>query len=68
VPARQYLLQALPIAIEVLNLYSEAEREGYLTRTLSAHAPSSKGAGSLYSSNCRQYVFSETPDSPGPIA
>ena len=30
-PARQYLLQALPIALEVLNVYSEAQREGYLT-------------------------------------
>ncbi len=32
------LLQALPMAIEVLNLYSEAEREGYDTVTRSAHA------------------------------
>jgi hypothetical protein len=38
VPARQYLLQALPSALEALNLYSEAEREGYDTLTPSAHA------------------------------
>ncbi len=37
-PARQYLLQALPIALEALNAYSEAEREGYDTVTRSAHA------------------------------
>jgi hypothetical protein len=37
-PARQYLLQALPIALEALNVYSEAEREGYVTVTRSAHA------------------------------
>jgi hypothetical protein len=33
VPARQYLLQALPIALEVLNVYSEAQREGYVALT-----------------------------------
>jgi hypothetical protein len=60
VPARQYLLQGLPIALEALNVYSEAQREGYATLTRSAHAPSSKGAGSLYTPNCRQDVFSET--------
>jgi len=38
VPARQYLLQALPIALEALNLFSEAQREGYVTLTRSAHA------------------------------
>jgi len=38
VPARQYLLQALPTALAALNLYSEAEREGYVTLTRSAHA------------------------------
>ncbi len=37
-PARQYLLQALPVALEALNVYSEAEREGYVTVTHSAHA------------------------------
>ena len=37
-PARQYLLQALPIALEVLDLFSEAQREGYGTVTRSAHA------------------------------
>jgi hypothetical protein len=37
VPARQFLLQALPIALQALNLYSEAEREGYVTLTGSAH-------------------------------
>ncbi len=37
-PARQYLLQALPSALQALNLYSEAEREGYDTLTRSAHA------------------------------
>ena len=37
-PARQYLLQALPVALEALNVYSEAEREGYVTLTRSAHA------------------------------
>ena len=37
-PARQYLLQALPIALEALNLFSEAQREGYVTLTRSAHA------------------------------
>ncbi len=26
-PARQYLLQALPVALEALNVYSEAQRE-----------------------------------------
>jgi hypothetical protein len=61
VPARQYLLQALPVALEALNVYSEAEREGYVTLTRSAHATVvSKGAGSLYSPNCRQGVFPET--------
>jgi len=34
-PARQYLLQALPIALEALNLFSEAQREGYVTVTRS---------------------------------
>jgi len=56
-PAQQYLLQALPIALQALNLFSEAEREGYGTVTRSAHAPSSKGEGPprcLYSPNCRQ--------------
>jgi len=38
VPAQQYLLQALPIALEALNLFSEAQREGYDTLTRSAHA------------------------------
>jgi hypothetical protein len=38
VPARQYLLQALPVALEVLNVYSEAQREGYDTVTRSAPA------------------------------
>jgi len=38
VPARQYLLQALPIALEALNVYSEAEREGCVMLTRSAHA------------------------------
>ena len=38
-PARQYLLQALPIALQALNLYSEAQREGYVT---------GGAAGSLY--------------------
>jgi len=38
VPARQYLLQALPIALEALDLYSEAEREGCVMLTRSAHA------------------------------
>jgi len=37
-PAQQYLLQALPIALEAPNLYSEAQREGYDTLTPSAHA------------------------------
>ncbi len=41
-PARQYLLQALPTALAALNLYSEAGREGYVTLTRSAYAPSSK--------------------------
>jgi len=58
-PARQYLLQALPTALAVLNLYSEAGREGYDTLTRSAHAPSSKDAGSLYSPDCRQAMSSE---------
>jgi hypothetical protein len=57
--ARQYLLQALPSALQALNVYSEAEREGYVTLTRSAYAPNSKGAGSLYSPNCRQGPFSE---------
>jgi len=34
-PAQQYLLQALPIALEALNLFSEAQREGYGTLTRS---------------------------------
>ena len=58
-PARQYLLQALPVALATLNVYSEAQRKGYVTLTGSAHAPSSKGAGSLYSPACRQGSFSE---------
>jgi len=37
-PARQYLLQAVPVALQALNLYSEAQREGYVTLTRSAHA------------------------------
>jgi hypothetical protein len=37
-PTRQYLLQALPVALEALNLYSEAQHEGYVTPTRSAHA------------------------------
>ncbi len=37
-PARQYLLQALPVALQALNVYSEAQREGYVTVTRSAHA------------------------------
>jgi hypothetical protein len=37
-PTRQYLLPALPVALEALNLYSEAAREGYVTLTRSAHA------------------------------
>jgi len=38
VPARQYLLQALPVALQALNLYSEAQHEGYVMLTRSAHA------------------------------
>jgi hypothetical protein len=38
VPARQYLLQGIPIALQALNVYSEAQREGYVTLTRSAHA------------------------------
>ena len=37
-PARQYLLQALPVCLQALNVYSEAQREGYVTLTRSAHA------------------------------
>ena len=33
-PGRQYLLQALPSALEVLNVYSEAEREGCVAVTV----------------------------------
>ena len=32
------MLQALPIALQALNLFSEAGREGYVTLTRSAHA------------------------------
>jgi hypothetical protein len=38
VPARQYLLQALPVALHALNVYCEAQRKGYVTLTCSAHA------------------------------
>ncbi len=37
-PARQYLLQALPVALHALNVYCEAQRKGYVTLTCSAHA------------------------------
>ena len=37
-PTRRYLLQALPIALQALNVNSEVEREGYVTLTRSAHA------------------------------
>ncbi len=37
-PARHYLLQALPVALEALNAYSEAVREVYVRDTRSAHA------------------------------
>src|SRR5215203_6556109 len=32
------MLQALPIALQAINLFSEAQREGYDTLTRSAHA------------------------------
>jgi hypothetical protein len=67
VPARQYLLQVLPTALEALNFYSEAQRKGYVRLTCSAHASVARvRAPTGYSSNCRQGQFSETPDSPGP--
>ena len=45
-PARQYLLQVLPIALQALDLFSEAQREGYVTVTRAAHAAVvSKGQG-----------------------
>jgi hypothetical protein len=56
VPARRYLLRALPNALQALNFYSEAQREGYDTVTRSASC-SSKGQGQprcLYSPGCRQ--------------
>ena len=37
-PARRYLLRALPNALQALNVYSEAQREGYDTVTRSAPA------------------------------
>ncbi len=37
-PARQYLLQALPVGLATLNVYSEAQRKGYVTLTRLAHA------------------------------
>jgi hypothetical protein len=55
VPTRRYLLQALPIALEALNVYSEAEREGYDTATPLAHARSSN------------LVFSVPTDNKGPV-
>ncbi len=45
-PAQQYLLQTLPVALQALNLYSEAEREGYVMLTRSAHASVARVRGS----------------------
>src|SRR5215204_3857102 len=69
-PARQYLLQALPIALQALNLFSEAEREGYVTLTRSAHATVVRvQIGSIHpiadkersrKPSFRSWVFSET--------